>query len=458
MSCIVFAGPSLTPGAVAALPGAEHWPPAAQGDVYRAAEAVPRVIALIDGVFEGVPAVWHKEILWALSQGIQVFGAASMGALRAAELHSFGMRGIGTIFEAYRDGVLEDDDEVALLHGPAETGYAALSEAMVNVRASLDRAAADGVVDRALRDDLEALAKQIFYQDRTWPAILDAARWEAGSEPLDRLAAWLPGGRVDQKRIDALALLDAVGEMLAEAPAPFCATFAFEHTDMWEMGVSSSFGAAVRTDGGGGAEHRARILDELRLDVSAYEQSMIAAARRRLALAEARRGGASASPDSVRKRLTAFRERHGLFARRQLDEWLAASGLDARMLERLLEDDVVIDAVASSAVLDHDLLAVLRLEGRYERLSHRAEDKARVLTNLGLSDAGPEDIGFTRPQLLAWFFESCLGRSIPDQLDEWLSTLGLKNPSDFYRLLTREFVYCRQEGREPDPKEEPVRR
>ena len=70
-------------------------------------------IGIIDGYFENIPSVWHKEILWAMSQGIHVFGSASMGALRAAELAPFGMEGVGAIFEAYRDGWLEDDDEVA---------------------------------------------------------------------------------------------------------------------------------------------------------------------------------------------------------------------------------------------------------------------------------------------------------------------------------------------------------
>ena len=87
----------------------------------------PQAIGIIDGYFQWAPAVWHKEILWAIQQGVHVFGAASMGALRAAELAPFGMRGVGRIFEAYRDGVLpgsgdepfEDDDEVAVVHGPA---------------------------------------------------------------------------------------------------------------------------------------------------------------------------------------------------------------------------------------------------------------------------------------------------------------------------------------------------
>ena len=97
---------TLSAGEVAErAPGVTCAPPAAQGDVYRAALSRPVAIGLVDGYFERVPAVWHKEILWALSQGIHVFGSASMGALRAAELAPFGMVGVGAIFEAYRDGI-----------------------------------------------------------------------------------------------------------------------------------------------------------------------------------------------------------------------------------------------------------------------------------------------------------------------------------------------------------------
>ena len=90
------------------------------------------VIGLIDGYFEWTLSVWHKEILWALTRGVHVFGAASVGALRAVELERYGMRGVGEIFRAYRDGELEDDDEVAVVHIPGQT-FACSSEAMVNI-------------------------------------------------------------------------------------------------------------------------------------------------------------------------------------------------------------------------------------------------------------------------------------------------------------------------------------
>ena len=146
MTAIVFAGPSLA-GADAAMPmDFVLAPPARQGDVYRAAQMRPAAIGIIDGYFEGVPSVWHKEILWALSRGIPVYGSASIGALRAAEMQSCGMIGVGEIFSAYHDGVLEADDEVALLHGPAEAGFLGLTEPLVNVRATCRAAIADGAV------------------------------------------------------------------------------------------------------------------------------------------------------------------------------------------------------------------------------------------------------------------------------------------------------------------------
>src|SRR5207247_669783 len=130
-------GPTLSPDDARGELDAVYLPPVSQGDVYRVALERPQAIGIIDGYFERVPAVWHKEILWALAQGIRVYGSASMGALRAVELAPFGMDGIGRIFEAYQKGILEDDDEVAVAHSPVEMGYRVLSEAMVNIRHTL---------------------------------------------------------------------------------------------------------------------------------------------------------------------------------------------------------------------------------------------------------------------------------------------------------------------------------
>src|SRR5205823_5071915 len=140
----------------------------AAGDLYNALASEPSAFVIVDGFFDQVPSVWHKEVLFALSRGVPVYGASSLGALRAAELHAFGMEGVGEIFEDYRDGVIDDDDEVAVVHGDASVGFQCLSEAMVNLRDGLQRACTAGIIAEPTRGRLEAAAKARFYAERSW--------------------------------------------------------------------------------------------------------------------------------------------------------------------------------------------------------------------------------------------------------------------------------------------------
>ncbi len=246
MSVYVFLGPTLPADQAAREPDAVYLPPVAQGDVIRVMEKKPRAIGIIDGFFENVPAVWHKEILFALRHGAAVFGASSMGALRAAELHPFGMTGVGAVFEAYRDGRLEDDDEVAVIHGPAELGYPSLSEAMVNVRRTLADAVAERVLDADTARRMEALVKALPYRERSWGRAMRLAQ-DAGADTdlLARFKAWLPTGRVDQKRLDAVQMLRAMRRWLSENAAAPEARFHFEHTLLWRQAVRDASGPPV---------------------------------------------------------------------------------------------------------------------------------------------------------------------------------------------------------------------
>lgn len=236
LAALIFAGPSLPPKLrPAADPSLEWRPPVRQGELYRAALARPAIIGVVDGYFEVVPTVWHKEILWAMAQGIHVYGAASIGALRAAELDSFGMQGVGRVYEDFRDGRLEDDDEVAVLHGPEELGYPPLTDAMVDIRATLAAAARGGIIALALAARLRDIAKGLFYKERSYDAMLEAAAvLGLPAAPLDDFAAWLPAGRVDQKRLDALAMLDAIRADLAEGVRPLRVTYRLADTAAWQ--------------------------------------------------------------------------------------------------------------------------------------------------------------------------------------------------------------------------------
>ncbi len=228
---VIFVGPSLGGEAIAALGDFRRQPPAQRGDIYRAAQQGARVIGLIDGYFHTVPAVLHKEILWALHRGCAVYGAASLGALRAAELHAYGMVGVGAIFADFRDGRLWRDDEVAVLHGPAELGYPALSEALVNIRATLTAAVAAGRIGAALAAELAAAAGALFYADRSLEAMAAAHRRSGGGEVLaPQDLQWLTAHRVDQKAADAQALLAIIRRDLESGSVPAPPAFAFEDT------------------------------------------------------------------------------------------------------------------------------------------------------------------------------------------------------------------------------------
>jgi hypothetical protein len=244
MTIYIFMGPTVALEDARTVLDAVYLPPASQGDVYRAAVNRPQAIGIIDGYFDSVPAVWHKEILWALAQGVPVFGSASMGALRAAELAAFGMQGVGRVFESYRAGLIEDDDEVAIVHGPAEIGYLPLSEAMVNIRFTLASAEAGQVIAPHTRAILESTAKSMFYPSRSFSRLLgDRAVQSDGprgyNEQLDALRTWLPKGYINQKREDALEMLSTIRKQIslgALSPGPH---FIFEHTIFWEDAISA---------------------------------------------------------------------------------------------------------------------------------------------------------------------------------------------------------------------------
>lgn len=204
-----FVGPSL-PDAADRVDGRSVVvrPPVAAGDLLDGGFKAGDIVGIVDGYFHQARAIPHKEIMYVLSQGVRVLGAASMGALRAAELGPWGMRGVGDIFTAYRNGHLIADDEVALRHGPAEDGYVALSDPLVNIRATLAAAVAAG---RCREDEAEAIARSLAsrpYRDRSLRRLAGhAIAVGFGSDAARGLAEYCMANPVDVKRRDAELLL-----------------------------------------------------------------------------------------------------------------------------------------------------------------------------------------------------------------------------------------------------------
>lgn len=198
---IVFAGPSIPTSVRAAHPGLDWRPPAQAGDLLHLVEAPPPVVCLIDGFFDHRPAVRHKELLLLLSRGVRIFGAASIGALRAAEMAAFGMIGVGAIFRAYATGRIVGDDEVALIHAAAGQDWRPLSVPLVDLRAMLCRAVRARVVGAPAARQFLGAAGAIHYVDRDWTTLRALA--PAG------VVDWMQRHAFSQKRADAEACLAA---------------------------------------------------------------------------------------------------------------------------------------------------------------------------------------------------------------------------------------------------------
>ena len=211
---IIYLGPSLPRVEAEQIlpsgPEVLYLPPVRRGDLVSAIASGPKIIGIIDGLFFENAAVGHREILGALRAGIRVIGASSMGALRAAELEPFGMEGVGEVFERYRDGILESDDEVALICDPITN--IALSEALVNIRITLEKARDNNLIDGDDFSNLLTSSMNLYYPERTWGQVIKSGTMP--QEKREELRIWLEENRVDQKREDAKRALIYIREIL----------------------------------------------------------------------------------------------------------------------------------------------------------------------------------------------------------------------------------------------------
>jgi hypothetical protein len=441
MNVIVFTGPTLAADEARAVLDADYRPPAAQGDVYRAAVQRPQVIGIIDGYFERVPSVWHKEILWAMSRGIHVFGASSMGALRAAELAAFGMEGVGAIFESFRDGLLEDDDEVAVVHGPAEVGFRAGSDAMVDIRFTVARAVEAGVLSAAAGAVIECVAKEMFYPQRNYQAVTRRAV-EAGL-PQGEVGAfvdWLPEHRWSRKRADALAMLKTIRQRVENGLEAKQVTYSFENSSMWEQTWRLA-GERYENPGGGTATISLDVLlDELRLEGEPYFDAAEAAILRCLSIKQSYVQGLAESGMPLARNTPGPWSGADAAARR---EWMRANNLDSRQLATLVEDEARVQWIKSLAAFDAAayLFDHLRVTGDFPRLMERAATKQSQLESSGLSDPTLADVGLDLDRLWLWYFEERLGRAVPEDVDEYSRDLGFDGQEAFQLSVLREYCF-----------------
>lgn len=208
---VIFLGPSLSTEKSKKIFDADYRPPAKKGDFLRlAADSSIKMIGFVDGVFlQDYPPTPIEVYQLARKEGVLLAGAASLGALRAVELEKFGMIGIGKIFELYKRGKVDADDEVAVTFA-AEGDYALQSEAMIDIRYNLFLAHKKGIIGKKTKRIIGKVAKGIYFPHRHYAHIIKEARTRhlELADEIDSFSGYIASNRKSLKEIDAIKLVE----------------------------------------------------------------------------------------------------------------------------------------------------------------------------------------------------------------------------------------------------------
>ncbi|HIH35102.1 MAG TPA: TfuA-related McrA-glycine thioamidation protein [Methanosphaera sp.] len=213
MSIIIYTGLSLSFDDARKMLDAEYLPPVKRGDIYDLLEKRDdvEIIGIIDGLFHQSPAVAHKEILEALKRGITVVGGSSMGALRACELYPFGMIGVGKIFEDYKNGVIESDDDVAVSLNPEN--YEQMSESWINMKYNFEFALKDNIINQKQCEELLKISKELYYPKRSFEYVIKKSSLDDNKKL--ELLNYIKSIRYDIKNEDAKKVIEYIKNLIS---------------------------------------------------------------------------------------------------------------------------------------------------------------------------------------------------------------------------------------------------
>ena len=184
-------------------------PPIRRGDIPKAVSEGFDIIGIIDGVFFRERAVSPREIMEVLKAGVKIYGASSMGALRASELDRYGMIGVGKIYQWYRGGILNSDDEVALSFDSEE--FIPISEPLINIRETIKKATNENIISPEESEILFKSAKSLYFPERRWNKIIENSEKTLGTK-LSNFSLFVKNNKVDIKKEDAILLLKKIDE------------------------------------------------------------------------------------------------------------------------------------------------------------------------------------------------------------------------------------------------------
>jgi hypothetical protein len=323
---ICYIGPTLPiHQAVDLAPNVIYRPPARQGDILSdTVEVQPDRILLIDGEFDQSFAVWHKEIVFALEKGVKVYGAASMGALRAADLWRQGMIGYGKIYLWYKTGLTEDDSEVAVLYALDPKGnYHAQSIPIVDIRATLMRVSEKLQIGIDHQEALLGAARAIHFTRRTHDKVAHVWSGILG----ERIAKTLVNNLWNQKAEDAVGLLSNYALLTAEPEAEQPTEAALTKFFWAQYDRDRKIKLEVAPDHPAIRLAQQHVSDYIALNSVDYHHIFWDARNFYLAHMLAEKLGVRVSEQDVDREHARFCRRYGIAAQDEANTWISANNL-----------------------------------------------------------------------------------------------------------------------------------
>lgn len=212
---IVFLGPSLKLDKARQIINAEFKPPAKKGDfINLSLISDTRKVVLIDGVFfQDYPPTPIEVFQVIRKSNFKVYGASSIGALRAVELEKFGMKGIGKIFELFKKNIINSDDEIAVTF---DSNYNLISEAMIDIRYNIFLAWKHKIIDKETKQSMIKIAKRIYFPYRSYDNIIAKSLDLFPSHRISilKFREYICSNRVSLKELDALKTLRYISSLL----------------------------------------------------------------------------------------------------------------------------------------------------------------------------------------------------------------------------------------------------
>jgi hypothetical protein len=385
---------------------------------------------IIDGIFHQSLSIWHKEVIWALQiPGVKaVYGASSMGALRAADMANFGMIGCGKIYEWYFEGVIVDEAAVASMYTASPRGELVASTVpTVNIYGSLLKGLETGVIDSEQAEGMFSRAAAIHWTERTMRSL----------EPIGQLVDLLAAH--DQKAIDALQLLCTFRQL--QPVEGF--------TKPTQESLSLLFSAQFERDRSvmvGGRPVKLQDIDAfVSLHSQEFEELSETADNRILALLLADIYRITLTGEELDAEWRRMNIKKGLRSLEEHNRWLRDNHVNARELYRLLGEEIRLRKLRRALMVrcgprrrTQRLLDLLKLNGQYAYWCNAAARHEQLLESQG-GESGLLEFGneMNVSNLLLQHAKSS-GQTISASLEDYIAENGFGTLRELAVALLRD--------------------